>query len=110
MFIGEIRVGEGSTLIDVVFDTGSDWLVIGDSECSNCNGNTYNTTQSKMTSDQLSSRTYGSASLTGRTFEDKICLTSSRSSCVDAFEYFAFVQQTGINSPIEGILGMSQNK
>lgn len=26
------------------------------------------------------------------------------------FEYFSFVNQTGINNPVEGILGMSQNK
>jgi len=37
-------------------------------------------------------------------------LGSASSSCVDDFEYFAFVTQTGINDPIEGILGMAQNK
>lgn len=30
MFIGEMRVGENQELVDLVFDTGSDWLVVPD--------------------------------------------------------------------------------
>jgi hypothetical protein len=30
MFTGEMRVGEKQELVDVVFDTGSDWLVVPD--------------------------------------------------------------------------------
>jgi len=42
MFIGEIRMGNAGTIINVVFDTGSDWLVVPDIKCVNCNGTLVN--------------------------------------------------------------------
>jgi hypothetical protein len=110
MFLGEIRVGSKKTIVDVVFDTGSDWLVVPDSNCTNCDGETINNEFAEQTSFELTERLYGSASLAGYTFKDRVCLTSSSNSCIEEFEYFAFTNQTGINDPIEGILGMSQNK
>jgi len=38
MFTGEIVMGEAQTVLDVVYDTGSDWLVIPDSDCLTCDG------------------------------------------------------------------------
>lgn len=96
MFLGEVRVGEDSTLVDVVFDTGSDWLVVPDKNCTNCDGVKVDNSGARQTEDQISVRAYGSAELYGHTYESKVCLSSSRSSCVDKFEYFAFVNQTGI--------------
>jgi len=32
----------GVTTLDVVYDTGSDWLVIESHTCTNCEGDTYN--------------------------------------------------------------------
>ena len=40
MWTGEIYMGK-LTKMDVVYDTGSDWLVVESSECTNCEGNTY---------------------------------------------------------------------
>jgi len=40
MWTGEIYMGK-LTKMDIVYDTGSDWLVVEGSECSNCEGNTY---------------------------------------------------------------------
>ena len=45
MWTGPMYMG-GNTLMDVVYDTGSDWLVVEGSTCSNCEGNTYNTNDS----------------------------------------------------------------
>lgn len=42
MFIGELRMGNAGTIINVVYDTGSDWLVVPDSKCVNCNGTLVN--------------------------------------------------------------------
>jgi hypothetical protein len=42
MFIGEIRMGNAGTIINVVYDTGSDWLVVPDVKCVNCNGTLVN--------------------------------------------------------------------
>jgi hypothetical protein len=41
MWVGTVYMG-GFTPMDVVFDTGSDWLVIEGSMCENCEDNTYN--------------------------------------------------------------------
>ena len=38
MYIGPIYVGEKRQKIDVVWDTGSDWLVIANSKCKTCDG------------------------------------------------------------------------
>jgi len=110
MFLGEVRVGAEKTILDVVYDTGSDWLVVPDSECSNCDGNRIDNSEAERTSEEVTERLYGSAALTGSTWRDIVCLTSSSYSCVNEFEYFSFITQTGINDPIEGILGMCQNK
>lgn len=111
MFVGEVRIGQAETMIDVIFDTGSDWLVVPDSECLNCQGTKVdNTASAEKTSDLLQDRVYGSANLQGYTYRDKVCLNSASSSCVNSFEYFAFTSQTGIEAPVEGMIGLSQNK
>jgi hypothetical protein len=39
MFTGQIVMGAEQNIIDVVYDTGSDWLVIPDWDCLSCDGN-----------------------------------------------------------------------
>ena len=73
--------------MNVVFDTGSDWLVIQGKDCSNCQGGKfdgveYGTPQSNYDSERL----YGSASLVGREYKDKVCLNPR--ACVHDFEYY----------------------
>ena len=46
MWTGELYMG-GNTKMDVVYDTGSDWLVIEGNECSACEGNVYNPSNSQ---------------------------------------------------------------
>jgi len=61
----------------------------------------------------MSERNYGSASLTGNTYKDKICVTPS--ACITEFEYFLIKTQKGVNGyaglsePVDGILGMSRD-
>lgn len=52
MWTGPMYMG-GTTLMDVVYDTGSDWLVVEGSNCSNCEGNTYNVDDSEGTPVQI---------------------------------------------------------
>ena len=40
-YVGGVWMGK-SKMLDVVFDTGSDWLVIEGADCSNCGGDKYN--------------------------------------------------------------------
>ena len=41
MWVGEILMGESFEPMNVVFDTGSDWLVVQGSTCDNCEGGKY---------------------------------------------------------------------
>ena len=113
MWTGEIYMGKLSKM-DVVYDTGSDWLVIEGQDCSNCEGNTYDITPSLETGDAValseksSTREYGSAQLVGREYTDTVCILFS--ACVTDFEFFLIESQTGIREPIDGIMGLARNK
>ena len=66
MWTGEIYMGRFSKM-DVVYDTGSDWLTIEGADCATCEGNTYDiqpsvdSGQAKELSTTQSMREYGSA-------------------------------------------------
>ena len=111
MWVGTIYMG-GDIPMDVVYDTGSDWLVVEGYECSNCEGNVYDPTDSQVNPIKLvqveSERSYGSAQLTGYEYLDRVCINLS--TCIDTFEYFLMTSQIGINEPIDGILGMARNE
>ena len=111
MWTGEIFMG-GNTKMDVVYDTGSDWLVVEGSPCNNCEGNKYNPSDSETNSELQpggkSERNYGSASLEGYEYKDRVCIELGN--CVDEFEFFLITSQVGIAEPIDGILGLSRNK
>lgn len=89
MWTGPIYMG-GNTLMDLAYDTGSDWLVIEGSDCTNCEGNTYNPSNSEGSPTQVNAsqteRNYGSASLTGYEYTDKVCIALG--TCLDSFEFF----------------------
>ena len=111
MWTGPIFMG-GNTELDVVYDTGSDWLVIESIECSNCQGNKYDPKYSNgdptAKTQAISQRNYGSASLNGYEFYDKVCIDLNH--CLESFEFFMITSQTGISEPIDGILGLSRNE
>lgn len=76
--------------MNVVYDTGSDWLVIKADDCSNCVGNLYNYENSdsfKRATKIESERNYGSASLKGYESYDRVCLRDTEN-CVDKFRWF----------------------
>ena len=78
--MGEIWMGKTKSL-DVVFDTGSDWLVIESINCNTCEGDKYNIKQSldagvaKKIGLKDSERVYGSARIAGREYTDTVCIT-----------------------------------
>ena len=111
MFTGEIRMGSEREILNVVYDTGSDWLVVPDASCSTCLGYKHdNTVSGTVVDEQESERLYGSAALVGTTWLDTVCLSANTGSCAENFEYFSFSAQTGLSPPIDGIMGMCQNK
>jgi len=93
-----------------VFDSGSDWLVVPDQNCDSCKGAKVVNSSARRTSSISEQLYYASARLKGYTYKDKVCLDSTSSSCVEDFKYFSFDAQLGIDAPIEGIMGLAQNK
>lgn len=108
MWVGPVLMGRQQRQMNVVYDTGSDWLVVFGADCDNCNGTRLDPTDSGVpTTSGISERHYGSASLSGREYRDEVCIDFR--TCVKDFEYFNILSQKGLSPPIEGILGMSQN-
>jgi len=55
-------MGKKGTVVSLVFDTGSDWLVVPDINCTNCKGTLVNSSFSGTKVDTTySTRSYGSA-------------------------------------------------
>lgn len=67
--------------MDVLFDTGSDWLVLEGKSCDTCEGkdlyNPKKSESSKKLSKEDSSRYYGSANVSGQIYTDTVCVTNS---------------------------------
>ena len=86
MWHGTILMG-GKTNMNLVFDTGSDWLVVQGKDCSSCKGNKFDPfITGKLVNGKLSTKTYGTAVLNGTVFKDIVCLDGEK--CVNEFEYF----------------------
>jgi hypothetical protein len=104
-----LLMGDTFTPMDVIFDTGSDWLAIEGFECVSCEGNTFNAERSgKIVNDNLSRRIYGSANLLGLEYEDQVCLHYE--TCLYNFLYFSIVDQNGLKEPIDGLVGLARTK
>lgn len=44
-YVGSLYIGERLQLVDMVWDTGSDWLVVASEQCETCNGQKYDSRQ-----------------------------------------------------------------
>ena len=93
--------------MNVLFDTGSDWVVVEDVDCLTCEGNKYDARQGEKISDEPTERAYGGVFFEGYVYSDTICIQLS--ACVQDFEYFAIAQQQGLREPIDGIMGLARN-
>jgi hypothetical protein len=88
MWTGMLLMGMTYTPVDVVFDTGSDWLAVETFECDACDGNTFNADFSgRMGDGSLLSREYGAITLVGYEFMDQICVSYDQ--CMQEFTYIA---------------------
>lgn len=113
-YVGPLSLGQAGTVLDVVYDTGSDWLAVEGSDCTSCEGDTFDGTASGVRLEPTQSeRLYGSVGLTGYVYSDRVCIDNT--ACVNDFEYFLISSQVGINGytglmePVDGILGMSRD-
>jgi len=87
MWVGEILMGQAFSPMNVVFDTGSDWLVVQGKDCESCLGRKFDGAEFGQPQSSFDSeRLYGSAALVGREYKDKVCLNPR--ACVPDFEYY----------------------
>ena len=99
--------------MDVIYDTGSDWLIVEGSDCTNCEGNTYNIGPSLETQDAVLlsgpiNHNYGASNFVGKEYTDTVCILFS--ACVSNFKFLLIEQQTGLKEPVDGVLGMARNR
>ena len=81
-YTGSILIGgPNAQALEVVYDTGSDWLTIEGSECYRCSGNTFEHRDSSsfqyLEAIQSQKLEYGSAELQGLRASDKVCLPAT---------------------------------
>ena len=86
---GEIYMGRLAKM-DVIYDTGSDWLIVEGSDCTNCEGNTYNIGPSLETQDAVLlsgpiNHNYGASNFVGKEYTDTVCILFS--ACVSNFKF-----------------------
>ena len=100
----------------VIFDTGSDWLVLDSDLCNNCIEPVFNTSNSTTfimnSSSSIVSLTYGSATADGYNSTDQAFVVlptnSSNGTGLTSFQFLALVDETGIDNNYDGILGLSR--
>jgi hypothetical protein len=95
----------------LIYDTGSDWLIVDTDNCQSCNLPVFNTASSTtytITNTTLSELNYGSASVKGYYATDLVSLDTADSTQVTGFEFFAMASQVGIDDTFDGILGLGR--
>ena len=108
IWLADVYFGGNRTSLQCVFDLGSDRVVAKSADCYNCQGNTFNSSATgTLDSPVVLNIEYGSAYISGYDFFDTVCATSDNTSCVPNFKYFSITEQTGLDPPIEGIVGLS---
>lgn len=108
-------LGESSKETKVIFDTGSDWLIVNGKGCKSCFGNLYDPSTSDyfVPPDALKGRTkkrYGTfVTVEGVIVKDQVCL-SPRNVCVDPLEFFFVLDQVGMPLGADGIMGLAMGQ
>jgi Eukaryotic aspartyl protease len=80
LYTGTVYIGSDKQSFELIFDTGSDWLVVEDLNCATCESKRFNKTTSttfEVNSTATKALNYGSASLKGYTGNDTVGLDST---------------------------------
>ena len=109
-------MGKDHTKLDVVYDTGSDWLVLEGNKCFNCKGDTYDGDGSGIRhTNKHVERKYGSVILMGHEYSDMVCLNPRNDdTCIDSFKYYLIEESKrrgnyrGMVEPVDGLMGMAR--
>ena len=100
VYIGTLWMGSSGFKQDVVvvFDTGSDWLIVEVANCETCTRNKYDPSLSSEYHEirgTYGERSYGSLHTTGHEALDTVCFTSDQNHCLEQFRWFAVTYQDG---------------
>ena len=112
LYQGSVYLGESSKEATVIFDTGSDWLIVNGKGCKSCYGSLYDPSTSDyfVPPDPLKRKTkkrYGTfVTVEGVTVADQVCL-SPRNACVDPLQFFFVLDQVGMPLGTDGIMGLA---
>lgn len=110
-YVGQLWMGENNEPVNVVWDTGSDWLVVASAtDCEFCDGMDGGYDYSDEESFQAVPRSskeivYGSAYVSGFQANDLVCTTSESTSCAK-MKWLVMTYGYGLDG-IDGIAGMS---
>ena len=94
-YIGTLFMGENSEPVNVIFDTGSDWVVISSHKCNNCDKTHYDHSDEETFEaipGSWGERNYGSAGLEGYEAYDTVCLKPD-GHCANTFKWFVILSQ-----------------
>lgn len=110
LYTGPMFIGSNQEQEELIYDTGSDWLVVEGADCRSCWGSNYNATASTSweadAEPKMDTLMYGSAYIEGMTGTDDVCLDDAQSNCVNKQEIFLVDYQFGLPPDTDGILGL----
>lgn len=110
-YTGSLYFGEVYQELQLIYDTGSDWLVAAGMDCKECAGRVYDYNTSSyftMINSRKAMKEYGTIlHMDGQVVEDQICL-NVRNYCVEPFQWFMFSHQYGLPAEVDGLLGLAQ--
>ena len=89
-YIGPLYMGSSMEKVEVVWDTGSDWLVVNSANCRTCTEDGYDpktSTKFKQLPNSYYEQEYLSAFVSGNKALDSVCLTTSATSCAEKFKW-----------------------
>ena len=108
-YVGPMFLGDKLKEVQVVYDTGSDWLVVGNAEeCVTCDSTPYDSSDVKSFKPIENSDmelTYGSAYVMGFMATDNVCSKEDTKSCAN-MKFLSATYVEGLDG-IDGIAGMS---
>ena len=111
LYSGSLYVGESNMEMRLIYDTGSDIMLIEGRDCEDCLGNKYDHNTSsyhELDNPRRSFRKYGNLiHVEGRVVADQICLQNFQF-CIEPFKFFMIDEQFGIPEEVDGILGLAQ--
>ena len=106
-------MGSNREELNVLYDTGSDWLLCEVHTCETCDDSVYNyadetaTSFSVVSPEERDTITYGTqTTVEGIAVLDSVCLLDEASSCAADFKWLAVERHEGFYTAFDAVMGM----